>query len=494
MKTKNYLVFDFGASNGRAVVARFNGSRFDMDVTHRFDNRPVIATGVLYWDILRLFSELKEGIVASSRKYGALSSLALDAWGADFGLLDRRGRLLANPVHYRDEQRVRVEKKVLSLIPKEKVFNLTGMGITPICDIFQLYAMKTGGDPAFKHAARYLSVADLFNYLLTGKTFNEYTRFTTSALLSQTDKRLVTAICHKLGIPTKIFPPLVRPGKRIGNVTADVAREMNTKSIPVVAIASHDTASAVAGIPVVSKEQNWAFVTLGTWFTVGQETATPLINHEVYTSGFCNEGGVEDRNIFVKNLTGLWVIQQCRAKWNQEQGRDIPWGEVVKESLAAKPLASFIDVEHPSFGQMQADMPSVVREFCRRTGQTVPDGLGAVARCVYDSLAMKTRQCAAMLGSFMGRKVGLLHLVGGGINNRSLCQWLSNACGTPAIAGPTETTSAGNLLMQMKADGEISTLAEGRELCLKSSEVARYEPSDRSAWDDAYGRYQKILA
>lgn len=492
MPEKNYLILDFGASNGRSLVAKYNGSKFKMIVTHHFDNQPVFASGTLYWDILRLYHELKIGIQTSLKKYKKLTSLGIDTWGADFGVIDKNGKILSNPVHYRDERRAKDSKSLFKIIPARELFKLTGAYILPIYDLFHLYSLKIQNSPEIQSADKILSIADIFNYFLTRNTYNEYTRVTTSILFNQVKIRIEDSIFDRLNLPKNIFPPIIMPGEKIGSISTNVAKELEVEPVSVIAPATHDTASAVAGIPVIDKNVNWAFISIGTWCAMGMEIDKPLISDEIFENAFLNEAGVEGTNIFVKNINGLWVIQQCRKRWLKEIER-LSWEETVDLSSKARPFRSFINIEESQFAKPQLDMPKIIRGFCKETGQPIPETIGEVARCIYESLAMKFKYYLTFLENFTRKNVEVLHLVGGGTKNKLLCKWISNATGLNVVAGPAETTSVGNLLMQLKANGEISSLDEGRQLSLNSSEVISYQPEDKEIWDEAYFKYLTVL-
>ncbi len=491
MSKKNYIIFDFGASNGRAAVANFDGSGFDMEVTHRFENRPVFAGGTLYWDILRLFSELKISIQRSIKKYSDIRSMGIDTWGADFGLLDGNGKLLSNPINYRDEQSARDAESLHEIIPQRELFELTGAWTNPIFDLFQLYSLKKNNSTAIHNAKTYLSIGDLFNYFLTGNTSNEFTRFTTSVLYNQKAKKIEESIFEKLGFSRDIFPGFIYPGQIVGDISDEVAKEFGIKPFPVVAPSTHDTASAVAGIPVTNNKVKWAFTSLGTWACMGVENREVLISDEIYDSVFSNEAGVEDTNIFVKNINGMWVIQQCRNSWLKNE--ELSWVEIVDLSKQAASFSSFIDVDQPQFTAPQIYMPGVIIQYCNDTGQRKPDSIGEIARCVYESLALKFRYYLEILEKFSGQRFEIFHIVGGGTQNRLLCQWIADTTGKNIIAGPAETTSVGNLLMQLKADGEINSVEEGRNISLASSEVLRYSPENTEEWNAAYERFIEII-
>jgi len=493
MVSKNYLIFDFGASNGRSAVARYDGNKFYMEVTHRFDNRPVYASGTLYWDILRLYSELIIGIQSSVKKYKDIASMALDTWGADFGFIDSNGKLISNPVHYRDEKRKVDACSLYEIISRKELFELTGSAIIPIFDLFHLYSLKLQNAPEFINGNKFLTIPDIFNYFLTGRAYNEYTRITTSIMYNQKENRWEDKIFDKLDLPKDIFPEIIMPGEEIDDISNNICSELEIETIPVIAPATHDTPSAVAGIPVVSKNKNWAFISMGTWCIIGKETEGPIINNQAFNADFSNEGGVEGINLFVKHITGLWIIQQCREKWIKDSNRDISWDEIVKLSSAAEPFKSFINVNDPIFSKPQIDMPETINKYCKEKGQSILGSIGEISRCIYESFAMQFKYGLDKLEKLTGKKLELLHVVGGGTQNKLLCQWTADAAGIPVVAGPAETTSVGNLLMQLKASGEIETLDEGRAISMNSSIVSNYKPEDKSRWDEEYSRYLKIF-
>jgi len=493
MAARNYLVFDLGASNGRAVVARFDGERFTLDVTHRFDNRPVLAAGTFSWDLLRLYSEIVIGIQKSLKAYSRIESIGLDTWGVDFGFIDRKGRLLGNPRHYRDEGRTAAVPEALGIIPARRLFDLTGLFVSPIFSIFGLRAMKVEAAPELAAADRFLMMPDLFTYLLTGEPVNEYTQATTTLAFNQVEGRWEDRILDPLGIPRGLFRAPVMPGTSIGCLQQSVRRDLEAPAIPVVVPASHDTASAATGVPLTGDAGSWAFLSLGTWGVTGMETPAPVITEEVFTAGFGNEGGAEGKNLLVSNVTGLWIVQQCREKWMKEDGAELSWDAVVSGCLEAPRLATLIDVDEPPFGAFQPDMARTIADSCVRTGQRAPSGRGETARCVYESLALKFRRRFEQLAGFTRHRIDVIRMVGGGTQNCALCQWTADATGIPVIAGPIETTVAGNLIMQLKGTGQVSGLAEGRRIVALSSETRTYEPRDRSDWDAAYGRYCRLF-
>jgi len=490
MSYKNYLIFDFGASNGRSVICSYDGNKFDMEVTHRFNNDPVYMTGTLYWDILKLYSELLAGIRYSVKKYNKIESLAIGAWGADFGFIDKNGKLISNPVNYRDEKRLIDSERLYEIISAKELFSLTGASVSPIFDLFHLYSLKLENATEYLKGYRFLTITDIFNYFLTGGIYNEYTRITTSIMYNQEEGKWEHKILSRLGLRFDIFPEVIKPGFKIGVISSRLCNDSGIKAIPVIAPAAHDTASAVAGISSFNKNKNRAFIILGTWCIIGQETGKPIINERAFYEDFFNEGGADGLNLFVKNINGLWIMQQCREKWIAD-GENISWDEIVRLSEMAKPFGSFIDVNDTVFSKLQPDMPAAICNYCKEKSQRVPEGIGEISRCVYESLAMRFKHDINKLENLTGNKIEVIHVAGGGIQNKLLCQWIADATGIKVIAGPVEATSVGNLIVQLKASGEIKNLDEGRKISLNSSILYEYEPENKSRWDEEYIRYIK---
>ena len=492
MAKKRFLIFDLGASNGRAIVAAYDGTKAEMEVTYRFDNTPIIAAGTLYWDILRLFSELKKGLQVSMQKYPDILSVAVDTWGCDFGFIDKNGRLLGNPVSYRDVLRHQRAPLLYETLPRRELFRLCAGSTNEIMGLYQLFSYKCDDAPELREGAQLLMIPDLLNYLLTGVACNEYTNATMSLLCNQRKKTWEKTILARLGIPDSFLRNLIMPGSLIASLQKQVCEELGIRSIPVIAPATHDTASAVTGIPVTDQSKNWAFISMGTWSIAGMETREPIITDRVFESGYGNNAIADGRNMLVNYITGLWIIQQCRQKWIKDLGRDISWPEIVEESEKAGPATAYIDVDNPAFTQMIPDMPGVILEYCRQNGQRLENSIAAISRTVYESLVLKYRANLKTLETLSGIELDQLNIVGGGIQNRRLCQWTADAIGIPVFAGPAETTSMGNLLMQLKCAGEISALEQGREISLKSSEVIRYEPAGIGPWDAAAAKFETI--
>ena len=464
-----------------------------MEEVHRFENKPIYAAGTLYWDILRLYAEIKNGIQSAVRKYKNIISLGVDTWAGDFSFIDRDGKLISNPVHYRDRKRNSITNEFYKIIPKKELYNLTGALLLSTVSVFHFYSLKIQNATELLNAYKFLMIPDIFNYFLTGKVTNEFTNSTTTAIYNQKEKKWENKILQKLGISKDIFAEMIMPGYKVGNISNDICKELEIKTIPVIAPATHDTASAVAGIPIKNENKNWAFISMGTWCVVGKEIKSLIINEKAMKVGYVNEGGAEGSNIFFKNITGLWIIQQCREKWVIDKRDNISWNEIANMSYAVKPFKSFVNVDDPIFSQAQMSMPKIVQEYCKRKDQNIPESIGEISRCIYESLVLRFRFNLHLLEQLTGKKIELLYLIGGGTKNMMLCRWIANATGIPVIIGFSEAAVVGNFLMQLKGTGEIRTLDEGRNILTDSSELIYYEPKDIERWDEEYNRYLKIL-
>lgn len=491
MNFKKYLLFDYGASHGRCIVALYNGGTFEMEEIHEYDNRPVVYAGTLYWDILRLAFELKIGMQKAFTKYPDISSVGIDTWGCDFGFIDKRGKLLANPVNYRDELRYQYKPLLDKRFGEYDLFRLGGVNTNVIMGLYHLYGLRQEDAPELAIADKFLMIPDLLNYYLTGIAANEYTDATMSLMVDQHTKTWQKDILGPLGIPEHLFSPLVLPGTELGPLQKRICAEFEVPSVPVVAVASHDTASAIAGTPLSRTNVDWAFISLGTWAIFGIETDTPYISEEVFRSGLANQGGCAGKTNFVDLFTGLWVIQQCYERWCKDSGEKPGWDTVVEAARSARGGIAFIRLDAAEFAQPNPNMPKAIQRYCADRGLGVPEGMGEIARCVFESLVLKFRDCHENVRRFTGRNIGLIHMFGGGSRNALLCQWTADALGVPVMAGPAETTSVGNLLMQMLGTGEISSLAEGRAISGQSARLVEYLPQDRTLWDDYYAKYLK---
>ena len=493
---EHYIIVDLGASNGRVIVANYEAGKFDFDVVHRFPNVPVLSNeGELFWDILRIFTDVKDGIRIAARKYKKIVSIGIDTFGCDFGFIDDKGRLMGNPLHYRDQKQHDLSAKMHEILSEEELFELSQGPCNRIMGIYKLFALKETDAFEYKYGAKILMIPDILNYLLTGKAANEFTNATMTLLTSQKKRDWEPEICKKLGLRTDIFNTLAEPGTLLGPLKASICEELEIDPIDVVIPATHDTASAEAGIPVKYPEKKWGFISLGTWALAGIERDEPVMDPGIVPLEFGNEGGTFGKTMLLKNINGMWVIQQCRNYWNKENtcGHELSWDEVTTLAKEAKPLNCVFDVDIARFGGYQANMPQVVVDFCKQTGQDIPETVGEIAACVYRSLAVSIAAKYEAVLQVLGEDLELLQIVGGGTQNHLLCQWISNVMGIPCICGPTETTAMGNLLFQLKAHGVVHTLEEGRAICAASSELYEVKPEDTESWKKELEHYKEVM-
>lgn len=483
------LAFDFGASSGRAILGVLEGDILKVEEIHRFSNDPVEIRGSLYWDTLRLFHEIKQGILKCANSgHRDIESIAVDTWGVDFGLLDQNGDLVGNPYHYRDARTDGMVEEVFRIVSEEELYALTGIELMKINTLFQLYSMKHSDSPAFRQAKTLLFTPDLFNYFLTGEKAVEYSIASTSQMLDARRRDWAWELIDKLGFPREIFPRIVPCGTTIGKLSEDISRELGVGRIPVIAAAGHDTQAAIASVP--AQEADYAYISCGTWSLMGVEADQPVINERSHAHSFTNEGGVDSKISLLKNIMGLWLVQESKRQWDRE-GSKLSFAELEQMAGEAKPFLSFIDPSHPTF-IAPGDMPARIREYCRNTGQPVPEGKGEIIRCILQSLALKYRATVENLEDILGKSLPVIHVVGGGIKDKTLCQFTASATGRKVIAGPVEATSVGNLMIQAMALGKVAGLAEARRIVMNSFPTAVFEPQDTTQWDAAYRTFTEI--
>lgn len=485
--TQDYLAIDLGASSGRSLLGRFDGRSIHLTETHRFHNRAIPVGNALYWDFLGLYGEVLTAIRKSAEK-GTVASIGIDTWGVDFGLLDRNDEIISSPRCYRDPRTQGMLDAVLEIVPRDRVFDQTGIQFLEINTLYQLFAMVHGKSPQLTGAETFLTVPDLLNFLLTGSKVCEFSNATTTQCYNPRERRWATELLDALSIPSAIFPDIVTPGTRLGPLQRSVAEETGAGSIDVIAPACHDTGSAVAAVPMISPDA--LYISCGTWSLMGAEIPEPTITPASLEHNFTNEGSVCDTFRFLKNITGLWLVQECKRTWDLH-GSVYEFGALTDMAKSSTSLVSFVDPDHADF-VAPGDMPERIRAFCGRTGQTVPDNEGSVIRCALESLALKSRHVLEQLQAVLGRSFETIHIVGGGIQNTLLCQLTANATGCEVLAGPVEATAMGNILVQGMASGEIGSLEEARQIVRNSIEVVTYTPN-RDGWDEAYGRYQALL-
>ncbi len=483
MKARSMLAFDLGASNGRAVLGSFDGERLTLSDMHRFENELSDDHGLLSWDVSRLFFEMQQGFRACKRAgVHSVSSFGIDTWGVDYGLLDAEGKLLQNPRAYRNAVDADMER-CWKRMDKRSLFERTGLAAMSFNTVYQLYRRKLENDPTLEKAETMLLMPDLLGYLFTGDKLSEYTIASTTNLLDPAAKDWDFELIRRLGLPEKIFARIDFAGELRGSIRAPLSEELGIGAVPLAAVGSHDTASAVAAIP---GRGSFAFCSSGTWSLFGMETDAPVLSDDVYEANFSNEGTVQGGFRPLKNIMGLWLIQECRREWTAA-GKRYSWGELVQLAGREEPFRSIIDPDDGPFfsaGGMQAKIVA----YCRATGQPVPETAGQFARAIYESLALKYRHALETLETIKGARIDTLNIVGGGIQNRMLNQMAANAIRRQVVTGPIEGASAGNLLMQAQALGDIGGIDELREIVRRSFPLESYEPQDEQAWQDAYGR------
>lgn len=481
-----FLAVDLGAESGRVVAGCFDGERISLEEIHRFPNGPVLVRGHLYWDILRLWSDIKAGLARAAQRHGArIAGIGLDTWGVDFGLLDAHDALLGNPFHYRDSRTDGMMEAAFERVPRAEIFAQTGLQFMQLNSLFQLYAMVQAGSPQLALARHFLNIPDLLNFWLTGRKASEFSIATTTQCYNPRTGDWAFEMLERLGIPTGMFGEIVPPGTVLGTLLDEIAAETGCPAIPVIAPATHDTGSAVAAVPM--DPDTAIYLSSGTWSLMGVEVAEPVINDAMLAYNLTNEGGVGGTFRLLKNIMGLWLVQECRREW-QRAGEDHDYGEMVEMAAAAPAFGPLIYPGDASF-LAPGDMSPRIAAFCERSGQAAPQTKGAVLRCALESLALEYRWVAERLDELTGKRLETIHIIGGGSRNGLLNQLAADATGRRVVAGPVEATALGNVLVQALALGHIGSLAEGREVIRRSFDALTYEPVADAAWDAAYARY-----
>jgi rhamnulokinase len=486
----SFLGVDLGASSGRVIAGNWDGRRFKLEELHRFPNGGVCISDRTYWDVLNIWGQMHQGFSRFSAIHRRSPvSLGVDAWGIDFGLLDGGGRLISNPVHYRDRRTEGVPERLYDVIDENTLFAETGVQSWRINTLFQLYSMVLAGDAELQLAKTMLTIPDLFSYFLCGATTVEYTEATTTQMFSPHANDWARQVMRKVGIPEQILPEVSQPGARLGDTRPAVLKECGfSQNVPVIAVASHDTASAVAAIPNMDGDS--AFISSGTWSLMGTETPTSNTSDEARRLGFTNEGSATGGFLLLKNLAGLWVIQECLRCW-EKAGRDYDWSEMIEAATRAPAFCSLLNPNDSVF-ELPADMPAAVKQYCRETEQPVPRGVGEFARALFEGLALSYRMVLISLETLTGRSLSTIRIVGGGSRNALLSQMVADACNRVVVAGPAEATVLGNVMMQAIATGHISDFRQGRSAVAESCECQTYEPHHSAAWDEAFVRFERL--
>ncbi|HSY09902.1 MAG TPA: rhamnulokinase family protein [Candidatus Dormibacteraeota bacterium] len=484
-QTQICLAVDLGASSGRVVAGIYDGTRLELAELNRFPNEPIKTEDGWHWNFEDPFSHIKRGIALAIKKYGdAIMSVGTDTWGVDYGLLDANGKLLGAPFQYRDTRTNGMQEKAFQRMSRQKIYQRTGNQFMFFNTLFQLLAEKN-----LEKAERMLFMPDLVHYFLTGVYVNEKTIASTSQLLNPKTQAWEREIIRVMELPERIFGELIDAGTVLGELLPDMAAEIGAKHLRVIAPAGHDTASAVGGIP--AEETDPVFLSSGTWSCMGRELSQPVISEESYRAAFSNEGGIFGTTRFLKNIAGMWLLQECKRAWDT-MGKPVNYDELANQAEKSPPFVTFIDPDAVDF-QAPVNMLEAIVDFCRRTGQVVPENFGAFTRAIFESLALKYRFVKESLAQVTGKPIDKIYIVGGGCQNHLLNQFTADALNCTVVAGPVEATSIGNIIMQLYALGEIHSLAEGRALVRRSFETKIFEPENTGAWNNAFARFQKIL-
>jgi rhamnulokinase len=486
MPAQYHIACDLGAESGRVMLGRLEDGRLALEEIHRFSNAPVRVLGTLRWNVLRIFDELKTGLRAASRQGLPITSLSVDSWGVDYVLINPVQPLLAAPFHYRDARTASTYARVCSEVGRETIFEATGIQFMPINTLFHL-AADAQTSPALLDAAEcFLTIGDYFNYLLSGIACVDESNASTTQLYDPRARAWSDALIENCRLPRHIFPKIVPPGTVLGPLLPEVAGETGLgAATQVIATCSHDTGAAVAAVP--ASGENWAYLSSGTWSLLGVELPAPLINEAVRAANFTNEAGYGGTTRFLKNIVGLWILQESRRAWVQ-QGRDFDYATLNREACHAEPFRSLIDPNAERFGRPD-DMPAKIAAFCRETGQPAPENPGQFTRCILESLALSYRRVLEEIETVTGRPIHRLHIVGGGSQSELLNQFAANAVQREVAAGPVEATAIGNVLLQAIALGQLASIDALRDVVRGSFAVRAFAPADRSPWEDAYRRF-----
>lgn len=491
MANKKVLAIDLGASSGRGILGSFDGEKIKLEEIHRFSNDPVMTVGGFFWDTYRLLHEIKTAIHKSA-EFGGCETLGIDTWGVDYGYLDKTGVLLSTPYHYRDERTSDIESYVFeNIAPFSEIYKVTGLQSMNFNTLYQMAADLRDRPWIVENADKMLFTPDLLGYLLTGEMQTEYTIASTGAVIDAAKRTYAYDLISRFNIPERLFCDIVEAGTELGSLLPFIEEETGNTRVKVIKVASHDTASAVLSVPAVNED--FLYISSGTWSLMGIESKTPLITDASLNYQFTNEGGVFGTYRILKNIMGLWLEQESRRQWTRE-GTKYTFDELSEKALASKPLQSLINPDDSSF-QTAGNMPKRICEYCRRTGQHVPENVGEVVRCIFESLALKYRWVAEKLEEMTGKKYPVINIVGGGTKEEMLSQFAADASHKTVVAGPVEATALGNIAMQLIAAGEISDVWEAREIIRNSFDVKEYTPStaDSEAWDEAYDRFCALI-
>lgn len=487
MDNRHFLAVDLGATSGRTIIGTLENGKISLEELTRFDNAIIETGGHFYWDIFALYNEIIKALKLVKRQNIPITSIGIDTWGVDFVYIGKDGGILRNPACYRDPHTDgMMDDYFQHVINRKEVYDKTGIQFMNFNSLFQLYTMKKAGNSAFENADKILFMPDCLSYMLTDKAITEYTIASTSQMLNPKTKDLDNDLLTSIGLEREKFGKMVNPGTIIGTLTDEIQKMTGLGAIPAVAVAGHDTASAVAAVPAASKE--FAYLSSGTWSLMGIETPEAIINDESYEKNFTNEGGIEGTTRFLKNICGMWLYERCRKEWTDAPATHL---EIQIESMKIPAFQSIINPDDPCFANPE-DMEKTIQDYCERTGQRVPHGYAEVSRCIFDSLALRYREVFAWLKDFASFNINTLHIIGGGSKNEYLDQMTADSLNIEVLAGPQEGTALGNIMIQAKAAGVVSDIWEMRRIIADSIDLKRFTPNHTADWDEAYQKYLKI--
>ena len=502
MKQNSYFfAVDLGATSGRTIIGTITDGRFELEEVTRFPNNLIEQGGHYYWDIHALYFEIIRGLKEVASRGLNITSIGIDTWGVDFVLIGDDNAILRNPRAYRDPITFEAMDEYLkNVVSAREVYDITGIQFLNFNSIFQLYAMQKENNTALRNAAKILFVPDALSWMLTDAMVCEYTIASTSQLLDPRTKELDERLLKSIGLEREKFGRMVQPGTLIGTLTEEVQRLTGLGPVPVIAVAGHDTGSAVAAVP--AKDEQFAYLSSGTWSLMGIETKEAIISDLSYERNFTNEGGIEGTTRFLKNICGMWLYERCRQEWKEIRNTNPTWKKervnighaaLIREAMAAEPFRSIIAPDDPMFAA-PSSMVDAIQQYCRQTQQPVPETIGEICRCIFDSLALRYRQVFEWLQEFAPFKLETLHIIGGGSLNEHLNQFTANATGATVLAGPQECTAIGNIMLQAKSVGMVKDIWQMRQIIANSIEMVKYEPQDKATWDAAYQRYLEITS
>jgi len=487
-----YLAVDLGAESGRVMAGLWNGKTIRLEEVHRFPNGPVHLAGSIRWDAMRLWAEIQNGLALAAKKFGrSIVSVGADTWGVDFVLLTRQGEMLGQPFHYRDARTNGVMEKAFRKVPRTDIFAQTGLQFMQFNTLFQLLALKQATPGFLEQADSLLFMPDFVHWALCDSRTVEFTIASTSQCLNPATRNWATNLLRQFGLPPGLFPKIQPPGTTLGALRADLAERLGLPKVKVIAPPSHDTASAVAGVPTKDTgKANWAYLSSGTWSLMGVEVKKASLSPRTQELNLTNEGGLDGTYRLLKNIMGLWLVQQCKRAFDA-RGRTYDYSRLAQLAAKAPALRSLVNPDDQRFLN-PPDMPKAIQEFCRQSHQPIPKTEGELVRCAYESLALKYRQVLGWLEELTGNRIEVIHIVGGGSKSQILNQFTADACQRPVLAGPVEATALGNLLVQTRSSGELSSLTDMREIVRRSSEVITYQPRRAGDWEAAADRFTKL--